>query len=222
MSAELVLPSRAALLAALRPRLSGSAWTLLIGGGSGSGKTTLADWLAPRLQADVLRMERLYPGWAGLAAAADLLSNRILPDRAAGRATAWREWDWAARAPGPLAVLRPGRPLIVEGCGSVTPSAAPWATTVVLQVDTGVRAARTARRDPPARQERLAAWRDDERRLAARRPIAADLILRGGVTSADRGDEARHELQRMGQSPAEAGPRQRGIEHERDAAATGR
>ncbi|WP_375401537.1 hypothetical protein [uncultured Amnibacterium sp.] len=184
MRTELVLPSRAALLAALRPQLTGPAWTLLIDGGSGSGKTTLAAWLAPRLQAEVLAMEVLYPGWSGLAAAADLLATRVLPARAAGRVVAWREWDWAARAPGRPVLLHPGRPLIVEGCGALTPRSRPFATVaLLLQVDDGLRARRAERRDPHTRQGRLAAWRDDERRVQARRPPVADLLLRGGVAS---------------------------------------
>lgn len=178
-----MLPSRAALLAELRPRLTGPAWTLLIDGGSGSGKTTLAAWLAPPLQAEVLTMEVLYPGWSGLAAAADLLATRVLPARAAGRVVAWREWDWAARAPGRAVLLHPGRPLIVEGCGALTPRSRPFATVaLLLQVDDALRARRAERRDPHIRHGRLAVWRDDERRLRARRPPVADLLLRGGVT----------------------------------------
>lgn len=217
MPTELVLPCRAALLAALRPRLTGPAWTLLIDGGSGSGKTTLAAWLAPRLQAEVVAMEALYPGWSGLAAAADLLATRVLPARAAGRAVSWREWDWAARAPGSHVVLHPGRPVIVEGCGSLTPRSRPFASVaLLLQVDDGLRARRAEQRDPLTRHGRLAAWRDDERRLQAREHPVADLVLRGGVASAqggsvhagsvrvrsaDGGDEAGDELRRVGEAP---------------------
>lgn len=161
-------------------------WTLLIDGGSGSGKTTLAGWLAPRLRAEVLSMEDLYAGWGGLAAAADLLTSRILPARAAGRGGHWRQWDWAARAPGAPASLRPGRPLIVEGSGSLTTASRPFATvTVLLQVDVAVAAARAEARDPAARHSRLAAWRQDERRLTARLPVTPDLVVRGGLRSAE-------------------------------------
>lgn len=160
----------------------GPAWTLLIDGGSGSGKSTLAGWLAPRLHAEVLSMELLYPGWDGLTAAADLLAHRILPARAAGAAATWREWDWSRSVPGAAAVLRPGRPLIVEGCGSLTPASRPFATVALrLQVGVELRAARAAQRDLVARHGRLAAWRRDERRVGARLPVAADLIVRGGI-----------------------------------------
>lgn len=180
------MPTPAALLAALRPRLTGRAWTLLIGGGSGSGKTTLAGWLAPGLQSEVLSMEDLYPGWGGLTAAADLLATRILPGRAAGRVVGWRQWDWAAHAPGAPAFLRPGRPLIVEGSGSLTTASRPFATvTLLLQVDVAVAAVRAEARDPAARHGRLAAWRQDERRMAARLPMTPELVVRGGLRSAE-------------------------------------
>ena len=180
VSAELVRPSPAALLGALRPRLTGPAWTLLIDGGSGSGKTTLADWLAPLLRAEVLSMEHLYPGWSGLAAAADLLASRVLPARAQGRVSTWRQWDWASGAPGPVAVLRPGRPLIVEGCGAL--AAHDLADLGVwIEVSTAERERRARMRDGDRFARHRRAWAEQEARYSSRgHPVArADLVLSG-------------------------------------------
>jgi uridine kinase len=63
----------AARLAQTEPRLGR---TRLIGldGRSGSGKTWLADRLARPLDAPVIHLDDLYPGWDGLAQAADVLT----------------------------------------------------------------------------------------------------------------------------------------------------
>jgi hypothetical protein len=173
----------AAVLALLRPRLSGT-WTLLIDGRSGSGKSTLAAWLAPRLGASVLAMEDLYPGWDGLETAADLLATRILPALAAGRPARWSRWDWAADRPGAVDTFAPSGPLIVEGCGALTARTRRLATAaVVLEVADPVRHARIVGRDPVEALPGHRRWAVQERRMRARdpSPALADLVLRGGV-----------------------------------------
>jgi hypothetical protein len=176
-------PAAQAVLAALRPRLPGTG-VLLLDGASGSGKTTLAAWLARRLSVRVLAMEDLYPGWDGLDRAADLLAARILPALAAGRPACWRRWDWAADRPGPVEWIRPGRPLIVEGCGALTAASRRYAdVAMVLDVPPWIRRSRILQRDPPEALPGHARWAVQERRMQAREPAhrLADLVLRGGV-----------------------------------------
>jgi hypothetical protein len=173
----------AALLARIRPNL-GSAGILLVDGRSGSGKTTLAAWLAPRLGARVLHLEDLYCGWDGLDAAAEALADRVLPAFAAGRPAEWPTWDWAAGRPAGTGRLRPGGPLVVEGCGALTRASRRCAAVaVVLDVAAPVRTARIARRDPPSALPGHRRWALQEQRHALRHPpgALADLVLRGGV-----------------------------------------
>jgi len=181
-SPERAVPA-AAVLSALRPRLAG-ARVLLIEGRSGSGKSTLAAWLAPRLGARVLAMEDLYQGWEGLEAAARLLSGRILPALAAGRPASWRTWDWHGDRPGPVAWMRPGGLVIVEGCGALTAGSRRFAdVAVALAVDDGVRLRRILARDPEEALPGHRLWAVQERRMLAEHPWPglADLVLRGGV-----------------------------------------
>ncbi|MCU1472217.1 ATP-binding protein [Amnibacterium sp.] len=172
-----------ALLARLRPGI-GSTGVLLLEGRSGSGKTSLAAWLAPRLGARVLHLEHLYCGWDGLDAAAEVLADRVLPAFAGGRLAEWPTWDWAAGRRAGTGRLRPGGPLVVEGCGALTSASRRFAAVaVVLDVATPVRTARIARRDPPSTLPGHRRWALQEHRHALRHPpvALADLVLRGGV-----------------------------------------
>jgi hypothetical protein len=175
----------AALLERIRTTLDGG--VLLIDGRSGSGKTTLAGWLAPRLGARVLHLEDLYCGWGGLDEAADVLARRVLPAFAAGRVATWPRWDWSADRVDGSGHLRPGGPLIVEGCGALTAASRPFAGFgLLLDVDPAVRAERILRRDPPSALTGHRRWAVQERRQLVRErlPALADLVLRGGVQPA--------------------------------------
>lgn len=173
----------AALLARIRPAI-GPTGVLLLDGRSGSGKTTLAAWLAPRLGARVLHLEDLYCGWDGLDGAADVLARRVLPAFLAGRVAEWPVWDWTADRRAGVGRLRPGGPLVVEGCGALTTASRPFAAVaVVLDVATPVRAARILHRDPRSALPGHRRWARQERRHARRHPPSAlaDLVLPGGV-----------------------------------------
>lgn len=93
---------------------------LLIDGGAGSGKTTLAEalgraWPGP-LQ--VVSMDAFYPGWDGLAAASELVATQLLrPDE-----PGYRRWDWGRSRPAEWVPLDPTAPLVIEGCGALTPA----------------------------------------------------------------------------------------------------
>lgn len=99
----------------------GGATTVLIDGRSGSGKTTLAQQLCRAWEfSEVIRLDDIYPGWDGLAWAADHIRTALLEPRAAGRLGRWRSWDWATGSPADWHNVEPGRRLIIEGVGALT------------------------------------------------------------------------------------------------------
>jgi len=103
------------------PPRCGDTRLICIDGPSGAGKTVLAARLAAALGGPpVIRMDDLFAGWSGLAAAAPLLYEQVVAPLAAGRPARYRRYDWDR---GEYAETRDlGRPplLIVEGvsCGS--------------------------------------------------------------------------------------------------------
>lgn len=97
------------------------ACTVLIDGRSGSGKSTLAEQLHLAWQPSVIvRLDDIYPGWDGLAWAAEHLRVALLGPRSAGGTGAWRSWDWARDIPGRWYCVGPAQRLIVEGVGALT------------------------------------------------------------------------------------------------------
>lgn len=95
---------------------------VLIDGRSGSGKTTLAGALAATFPGGLtlIRLEEIYPGWDGLQAASEHLHDYVLAPLAAGKEARWQRWDWATDAPAEWHRLDPQRPVVVEGCGSLS------------------------------------------------------------------------------------------------------
>lgn len=105
-------------------RLNGiDATTVLIDGRSGSGKSTLADELHRRWPSSmVVRLDDIYPGWDGLAWAARHVGAELLAPRAAGRPGRWRQWNWTTGTPRRWHTVEPGRRLILEGVGALSPA----------------------------------------------------------------------------------------------------
>jgi uridine kinase len=95
----------------------------LVDGRSGSGKTTFATELARASGAQLLSLDDVYPGWDGLEAAEAHLLEHVLRAIADGRAPRWRSWNWPDARPGTWHDLDPRQPLIVEGCGAISPAA---------------------------------------------------------------------------------------------------
>lgn len=127
---------------------AGRRGVVLIDGRSGSGKTTLAMWLAPRIRAGVpdlrlLHLEDWYPGWDGLADGSRILAEEVL----AGPAS-YRRWDWEANAYGPRVDVEPHVPLLVEGCGALTPRTRELADLGIwVDAEANVRRTRALSRD---------------------------------------------------------------------------
>jgi uridine kinase len=121
------------LVARLResPARAGSTRVLAIDGRGGSGKTMLADRLASLLEAPVVHMDDLFPGWDGLAAAVPLLTEQVVAPLAAGKAARYRRYDWDR---GEFAETHElGRPavLVVEGVAAGARPTAPYTSLLV-------------------------------------------------------------------------------------------
>ena len=101
--------------------VAAGATTVLIDGRSGSGKSTLADQLHRRWSdSSVVRLDDIYPGWDGLAWAAEHIRIELLEPRAQGHPGRWRQWDWTADVAGPWHAVQPGTRLVVEGVGALS------------------------------------------------------------------------------------------------------
>ena len=92
---------------------------VLIDGPSGAGKSTLADRILDAWPSTLIRLDDIYPGWNGLAAASAHLTEHVLRPFRAGQPAAWRRYDWDRDAPAEWHPVDPCRPLLVEGCGTL-------------------------------------------------------------------------------------------------------
>ena len=105
---------------------------VVVDGRSGAGKTTLAHRVAGEwpLPGDpvVVSLDELYPGWGGLREGGALACALVLGPHHEGARGAYRRFDWTQGTfAGPLVEIDPLRPLIVEGCGALSASAASFA-----------------------------------------------------------------------------------------------
>lgn len=142
----------------------------------------VARWPLPPVPT-LLRMDDLYPGWDGLDAGSRYLHSEVLAPRRNGAPAAWRGHDWASGQRGELRHPVDGsRPLIVEGCGSLSADNAPLADiTVWLTADDEVRKRRALERDHGGFDPYWDMW-DAQFVAFVRRedPVSlADLILNG-------------------------------------------
>ncbi|MGE2714490.1 AAA family ATPase [Mycolicibacterium litorale] len=165
----------------VRRLTAADATTVLIDGRSGSGKSTLADELARRWPSSgVVRLDDIYPGWDGLAWAIDHVQRELLRPRAEGRPGRWRRWDWATGAPAGWHAVAPGRRLIVEGVGSLTPSSRAMAD-LGIWVDTpdDIRKTRALRRDGDSYRPHWERWaRQEDDHIARHAPRSvADILV---------------------------------------------
>lgn len=163
----------------------------LIDGRSGSGKTSLAEELATAMglasgtRPQILGMDELYPGWDGLSEGSASLPGVL-------RSASYRRYDWARERFGERIVLDPLRPLIVEGCGSITAesvaAAREWGGadgtgrgpvrtrplhTVWIECPEPLRRERALARDGEAFAPHWDAWAaQEERHFALARPLS--------------------------------------------------
>ena len=169
------------LIAALRLQIldtGGIRPIALLDGGSGAGKSTLATPLAASLDAELVRLDDLYPGWDGLEAGSRAVTREIIPD---GR---WRRWDWAADAAGPWELLDPTRPLVVEGCGALSVAARDMATFGIwIELGADERRRRAIARDGDAYAPHWERWARQEERFCRREhpDLIADVVIDGDL-----------------------------------------
>ncbi|TAL45897.1 MAG: hypothetical protein EPN91_01225, partial [Salinibacterium sp.] len=149
-----------------------------------AGEHALARSLVERWPgAQLVRLDDMYPGWDGLAAA-----SAAVPDifRWAG----WRSWDWEHDREGAWHVLDATRPIIVEGVGAISRASRPlvdWAIWVELDDET--RKVRALERDGDRYAPHWDRWAAQEAEFIAREnPFQlADAILKpGGSLELDR------------------------------------
>jgi cytidylate kinase len=156
---------------AARAAASGPRPVVLIDGRSGAGKSTLARELAPRLGAQLVSLDDVYPGWHGLEAGSAAVHEMVLREHDPG----WRRWDWDAQEPAEWHPVDPDLPIVIEGCGSLSRANRALATFGIwVEVPAAERRRRALEREPGfaphwrewAAQERAFAAREHPRELA--------------------------------------------------------
>lgn len=153
-----------------------SAERILIDGRSGSGKTDLARAMtAGWPEAQLVRLDDIYPGWDGLQAGSRHVTEFVL-----GARPCWQRWDWEKGRAAEWHELDPDRPIIVEGCGALSRAnraLADWA--IWVELDDATRRERALARDGEAYAPHWERWAAQELAFIAREnPMAlADEIL---------------------------------------------
>jgi len=142
-----VLAAIQSLVVASRP-CCGGARVVAVDGPSGAGKSTLAAALSARLDAPVVHLDDIYPGWDGLDEAVPLVTAWVLRPLARGEDPAYRRWDWDENRWGAMVAV-PWVPLVIlEGVGSsVRPAGDFAAVRVWMEAARQVRFERGIARD---------------------------------------------------------------------------
>lgn len=158
---------------------------LLLDGRAGSGKTTLAEGLGDMIDAQIVHMDDLTPGWEGLQAASIQL-ERLLDGGQVER------YDWVqGRSDGVITVDR-SRSLIVEGCGSLTLGTKRFAThSIWVEADDALRRERALTRDGAMFAEHWDTWAEQE---LAHQEINTPRLLADAVLRVDRADTQHDKL----------------------------
>ena len=158
-----------------------------IDGPSGSGKSTLADALVrawPGRAPELVRLDDAYPGWNGLELAGAALAHELVARHARGGVGQWRRWDWAGDRAGATERIRPGRTLIVEGCGAFAATAPVDGINVWVEASGRVRKRRALERDAGAFDPYWDLWERQWRRYVARAAPATRADVRVRVADA--------------------------------------
>ena len=152
---------------------------LLIDGRSGSGKTELARAVVAGVpEAQLVRLDDLYPGWGGLEEGSRAVHDGILASAHPG----WRRWDWATGAHAEWHELDPGRPLVIEGCGALSRANRALSTFGIwVALDQATRKRRALARDGDSYAPHWDEWAAQEEEFLTRENPAAhaDAVVDG-------------------------------------------
>ncbi len=182
MSADAVDRLASLARAAAAARTEPGTAIVAIDGRSGAGKSTLAGRLARALDAPLLSMEELYPGWDALEEGIEVLADEVLAPLAAGRAARVPRYDWAAgRWAQERVELMPPPLLVVDGVGSGARAPARYVSLLVwVELDARVRRERLlGRRDAELYGPHWDLWAEQEEAMLARERTAerADVVI---------------------------------------------
>ena len=134
--------------------------------GVGPLREALSQLVAERLEAPVVHMDDIYPGWDGLAAALPVLADEVLIPLRSGEPGVFRRWDWAAGEHGGELEVPVAPFVVVEGCGSgVGPAGQLADLRVWLDADAEQRRARGLTRDAGSFDEQWDSWAQQEDEL---------------------------------------------------------
>lgn len=148
------------------PARAGATRVVAVDGPSGSGKTTLAGRLATLLEAPVVHLDDLYPGWDGLAEAVPRLVEWVLEPLHRGEAARYRRYDWVEGAYAEWHEVPSAPALVVEGCASGSLAAAPYLSLLVwVEAPHDLRMQRGIARDGEAYRPHWERWARQEDEL---------------------------------------------------------
>ncbi|MBM7505000.1 hypothetical protein ACFPER_14975 [Agromyces aurantiacus] len=145
---------------------------VLVDGPSGAGKSSLAAALVeawPGTAPEVVRVDEAIPGWRGLRRGAERLGTSLVAPHARRATGVVHRWDWLADRAGAVARLRPGRALVIEGCGAFLAGRdRPDAVRVWVDAPYAERRRRALARDRGAFDPHWEGWEADWRRYLGR------------------------------------------------------
>ncbi len=171
---------------AARPATLGRTRLVCVDGPAGAGKTTLGAALR-RAGRDIgrvelLHMDNVYDGWAGLAAGMATVADDVVAPLRDGRTGRYRRYDWHRGAFAEERLVAPVDLLVVEGVGAGNAAYADAITCLVwVETPTDVRTARGLARDGVDVREHWAAWQAQEAAMLAEHRVRerADVVVDG-------------------------------------------
>ena len=135
--------------------------------------------MAKRLDATVVHLDEVYPGWGGLVDGRNRVIEEVIRPLRNGDSGIVVTWDWEHNAPGERLIVASTPFVIVEGSGVSTPKSRLLADTVIwVDASKDVRSARIEKRDGPAQRELFAAWeRDVTTHIVENDPITTATVV---------------------------------------------
>lgn len=152
---------------------------ILIDGKSGVGKSTLAAVIASELNARLVHLDAVYPGWGGLERGRDDVIRDVILPLSRGEAGHMVTWEWATGSAGDSLAVEPADVVVVEGCGISTPESRALASTVLwVECDEASRQSRRTFRDGSQFDSEIAVWDEQvEKHIANNDPIATATVI---------------------------------------------